>query len=151
MAFDITLYKTNDENRKVTKTLYDGIQLTGNLREESNIIHPEILIEGDYIGHNYCYIHDWGRYYYIRDINLVRTSLMRISLEVDVLMSFKEQIKLESAVIDKQSGILNANMYLDDGDWIVQNNEFIQIKNFSNGFNNEGEFILIVAGGGLNT
>ena len=76
---------------------------------------------------------------------------MRLSLEVDVLMSFKEQIKQESAVIDKQSRVLDANMYIDDGDWVVQNNEFIQIKNFDNGFNNEGEFILIVAGGGLGT
>lgn len=151
MSFSITLYKTQSENRKVTKTLYDGVQLTGNLREESDIVHPVILIEGNYIGHNYCYISEWGRYYYIRDVELVRTNLIRLTLEVDVLMSFKDSIKKESAILDKQARILDANMYIDDGDWVIQNNEFIQIKNFPNGFNNEGEFILIVAGGGLNT
>ena len=151
MSFSITLYRTKSENNRVAKTLYDGVQLTGNLREESDVVHPEILIEGNYIGYNYCYIPEWERYYYIRDIHLLRTNLMRLSLEVDVLMSFKEQIKQESAVIDKQSRVLDANMYIDDGDWVVQNNEFIQIKNFDNGFNNEGEFILIVAGGGLGT
>lgn len=147
--FNIVLYKTNNEVNRVNKTLYDGLQITGALRNETEVLHPVVLIEGNYEGFNYCHIPIWERYYFIRDHRSVRNNLTELNLEVDVLMSFKDEIKREQAIIDKQSSIANANMYIDDGDWIVQNNEFIQFIDFQNGFNNEGEFILIAAGGGI--
>jgi len=149
--FNIDLYIVSDENHKVNKTLNQGIQITGTLRNETDVVHPTILIEGSFWKYNYCYIAEWGRYYYIRDKRSIRNNLIELNLEVDVLMSHREQLMKVNAIIDKQASISNANMYLDDGDWIVQNNEFINIINFSNGFNNEGEFILIAAGGGVSS
>lgn len=150
MAFEINMYKTQSENNRVDKVLYDGIQISGTLRNESEIVHPVIRIEGnEFIGYNYCQIPIWNRYYFIRDITSVRNNIFDLHLEVDTLMSFKDSLRKEAAIIDKQAKIKDANMYIDDGDWIVQNNEFIQILNWDNGFNNEGEFILIAAGGEL--
>ena len=149
--FNIDLYIVSDENHKVNKTLNQGIQITGTLRNETDVVHPTILIEGSFWKYNYCYIAEWCRYYYIRDKRSIRNNLIELNLEVDVLMSHREQLMKVNAIIDKQASISNANMYLDDGDWIVQNNEFINIINFSNGFNNEGEFILIAAGGGVSS
>lgn len=149
MAFNIILYNTLDENNKLSKTLEDFFEISGSLRNETEIVHPVILIELDNIaGFNYCYIPDWNRYYFIRDVRSVRNSLIELHLEVDPLMSFKNEIKNVAAIIDKQSSLSNANMYIDDGDWIIQNDEFIQIRELPDGFNNEGEFILIAAGGG---
>lgn len=149
MAFEMVLYNVLDENNKVSKTLEGPFQITGTLRNESEVVHPTILIE--YIGafnFNYCHIPVWNRYYFIREVKSVRNYLWELSLEVDVLMSFADEIKKVPAIIDKQASISNANMYIDDGDWVVQNDEFIQIRELPSGFNDEGEFILIAAGGG---
>lgn len=150
--FTITLYITMDEVNRVTKRLSNGIQLTGSLRNETEIIRPTVLIESPLnVGYNYCYIESFGRYYYITDKKSVRNGIIELYLEVDPLMSFSSKIKNTPAIIDKQASLSNANMYIDDGDWIIQNNEWIQILDFPSGFNNEGEFILIAAGGGANS
>ena len=149
MAFDIILYNVLDENNKVDKKLEDGLQLTGVLRNETEIVHPVILIESSGLAkYNYCQIQAWNRYYYIRDMRSIRNDLIELHLEVDVLMSFRADIRKVPAIIDKQASLSNANMYIDDGDWVVQNDEFIQIRELPSGFNDEGEFILIAAGGG---
>lgn len=146
--FDIVLYNTIDENKKVDKRLQDGFQLTGTLRNETDIINPIVLIElNNLAGYNYCYIEVWKRYYYIKEVVSIRTGIVELHLEVDPLMSFRDQIRKIPAIIDKQASLSQANMYIDDGDWVVQNNDFIQIRNFESGFNDEGEFILIAAGG----
>lgn len=145
--FDIDLYIVSDENNKVHKTLNQGVQISGALRNETDVVHPVILIEGSFWKYNYCYIESWDRYYFIRDKRSIRNNLTELHLEVDVLMSHREQLVKLAAIIDKQSRISSANMYLDDGDWVIQNNEFISVLDFPNGFNNEGEFILIAAGG----
>ena len=62
-----------------------------------------------------------------------------------MLESFKDDIKSLTAIINKQETI--ADKFIDDGSWIVENKDFLQSYNFSNGFNDSGEFILITAGG----
>ena len=150
--FNIILYNTIDETNKVTKKLMDALKIVGALRNETDVVHPIVLVEGDFIADfNYCYIEEFHRYYYVRDMKSIRNKLIELNLEVDVLMSYDKQIRNTPAIIDKQSSLSEANMYIDDGDWVVQNNEWIQILDFPNGFNNEGEFILIAAGGGVNS
>lgn len=48
---------------------------------------------------NYCYIPEFGRYYYIDDIISLRTGLWEISMSVDVLMSNKEKIATQVAMV----------------------------------------------------
>ena len=45
---------------------------------------------------------------------------------------------------------LSINKYYNDGSFIVSSKEFIKTINFPNGFNENGEFILITAGGNNN-
>ena len=141
-----------DAVEKVDKKLSIGYGIEGTLRNETEVVHPVVLIEGEYLAdYNYAHIEEFNRYYFIRDMKSVRNNIIQLSLEVDVLMSYSEQLRNNPAIIDKQQSLSNANMYIDDGDWIIQNNEAIQILDFEGGFNNEGEFILIAAGGGVNS
>ena len=94
---EITLYTNESEKNKLEKTLDHPILLEGTLRDESSIINPIILISSEkedipYM-YNYAYIPAFGRYYFITDIESVRTGIWRVSMHVDVLMSYKEQIK----------------------------------------------------------
>lgn len=98
---------------------------------------------------NYVYIQEYNRYYFVTDIINLTGGRYEIHCKVDVLMSFKDYILNLSCIVDKQSSKDNANMYLDDGSFVVQSKEFVNTINFPRGFNDNGEFILITAGGGV--
>ncbi len=147
---EITLYTNESEKNKLEKTITNSILLEGNLRDESSIINPIILISSNkedipYM-YNYAYIPAFGRYYFITDIESVRTGIWRVSMHVDVLMSYKEQIKNLNVIINN-SEETGANNYLSGNQWITNVKNTTSIVNFPNGLNDNGEFILITAGG----
>ena len=45
MAFTISLFKTVSENNRVVKTLTDEKQLSGELRNQTSVLNPSIVIE----------------------------------------------------------------------------------------------------------
>ena len=147
---EITLYTNESEKNKLEKTLDHPILLEGTLRDESSIINPIILISSEkedipYM-YNYAYVPAFGRYYFITDIESVRTGIWRVSMHVDVLMSYKEQIKNLNVIINN-SEETGANNYLSGEQWITNVKNTTNIVNFPNGLNDNGEFILITAGG----
>ena len=50
-------------------------------------------------------------------------------------------------IIDKVEDASGANMYFDDGAFVMDCRNDIQLKEFPNGFNENGAYILICAGG----
>lgn len=101
----LNFYKNSAEPNRVDKTSYlqSLFTLEGTLRESCNIINPSILIEREeFINANYCYIPNFNRYYFIDKITSVRNNLWRIDLSVDVLMTYKEQIKELECFITRQ-------------------------------------------------
>ena len=145
---EIKLYKTSSPRKKLVKDLTDGITLTGTLRGQSSIMSPSLQIQDiAVIGYNYCYIPDFGRYYYINGINALRANLFELSLGIDVLMTYAEAIRNNAAIIDKVQPQKGAMPYINDGSYVSTNKMYQTIINFSDGFNDNGEFILITAGG----
>lgn len=145
---EIKLFKTLSPRKKLVKELTDGITLTGTLRSQSSVMSPSLQIQDiAVIGYNYCYIPDFGRYYYINDINALRANLFELSLGIDVLMSYASEIRRNYAIVDKVENFGVAFNYINDGSWINTNRTDQSIINFANGFNDNGEFILITAGG----
>lgn len=144
----IDLYINSSENNRVNKVLSDKFEMSGTLRGETNVVNPEILIEHtNPTGYNYAYIPEFNRYYFINEFTSVRNGLWRVRLAVDVLETYKTQIKQIPAIIDKQQNKGNSNLYLNDGSYVIDSRSYNTILNFSGGFNNVGEFILITAGG----
>lgn len=145
---EIKLYKTSSPRKKLVKELTDGITLTGTLRGQASVMSPSLQIQDiAVIGYNYCYIPDFGRYYYINDINALRANLFELSLGIDVLMTYAEAIRNNAAIIDKVQPQKGAMPYINDGSYVNTNKMYQTVINFSNGFNDAGEFILITAGG----
>ena len=144
---DIKLYYNSSDNRCIKKELLNELVVTGSLKEETSIITPVINIKKtDPVRYNYCYIPDFKRYYYINNIESVRQGIWRLYLQVDPLMSFKTDILALKVVAVKQSLITNGDEYIDDGSLVTDNLIFKNVYNFANGFNDNGEYILITAG-----
>lgn len=148
MSFTISLFKTNSENNRVVKTLTDEKQLSGELRNQTSVLNPSIRIESaDNIStYNYAYISEFGRYYYITDIVSVRTNCWVVSLRCDVLMSYKDEIQGLNVILDntQETGLSN---YLSSPNWVSLVKTKTDIKVFPLGLSEQGEFILITAGG----
>lgn len=144
---DITLYTNNSEKNKLDKNLSNAKTFSGKLREESSIVNPYILMQIENpSSFNYAYIPEFKRYYFITDITSIRTDLWKISMHVDVLMSFKDKIKATPVILsDTESA--GATNYLIGEQWKTNAKNTTEIKQFPRGLNTNGEFILITAGG----
>ena len=144
---DINFYYNSSDNRCITKKLTDKKTISGTLRDETSIINPIIIINNTTpIRYNYAYIPEFKRYYYINNIESVRNNVWKLYLQVDPLMSFKGDILALKVVAEKQSLLENGDEYIDDGSLVSDNLMFKTIYNYSNGFNNTSEYILITAG-----
>lgn len=114
--FEIIFYKMTCERNRIDKTqfLTEAKTYSGTLRESSSIINPSITIEeptAALVGYNYCYIAAWNRYYFITDIVAVSNFLWEVSMRVDVLNTFKTEIKQQKGLIARSS---LGNKYLVD-------------------------------------
>lgn len=145
---EIKLYKTSSPRKKLVKDLTDEITLVGTLRAQSSVMSPAFTVQDtSVVGYNYCYIPDFGRWYYINGIDALRANLYELSLGIDVLMTYAAQIRNNYAIVDKVESLGSAYNYINDGSWVNTNRMKQSIINFATGFNDSGEFILITAGG----
>lgn len=150
MSFRISTYYNESPANKVDKNITEIAYGTGVLRDGCSIIDPIILFETELTADtmtkiNYCYIEEFGRYYYITNIFSVTNDLWELHLHVDVLMTYREQLRKQSAIVSRQTN--KRNMYVDDGWFIAQQNPHKYLRTFSNAtpFENQ-EFVLAIAG-----
>ena len=146
---DVTFYTTGSERHAISKVLGDGTVLSGALRNESTVVRPIILIEHENpTGFNYFHIPLFGRYYYITEMESVRTGIWNVSGAVDVLMSFQEEIlNLDVIVSDLSIGEANASTYMSGDQWKSTVKTKTDVINFPSGLLDDGEYILITSGG----
>lgn len=105
-AMSIFLYQNESAQNVVNKVLKNALELKGTLRESCDILTPSIMIENKdntIFNYNYVYIPDFKRYYYINDFKNVVNWLYQVNLKVDVLMSFKTDIKNLECVVIRQA------------------------------------------------
>lgn len=143
----LRLCVNNSEKNKINKSLTAGVTLSGELRNEANVVNPSIVISiKNPTIYNYAYIEDFGRYYFITDYISLRTGIWQINLKSDVLMSFKDSI-LASNVLINNTETTGKNNYLSGANWVSNCKAKTDILTFSQGLLNDGQYILITAGG----
>lgn len=148
----IDLFTCTSERNRINKSNYISNRFTmeGSLKNETNVIDIVVLIEKTNpvsFNYNYMYISEFNRWYYIEDFKCIRNRLWEIHAHVDVLYSFCSDILSTTVIADKIETETAANLYLDDGSFVMDTRKYNQVKEFPNGFNDNGEYILICAGG----
>lgn len=144
--FNITLQVNNSEKERLDKSITDIATISGTLREKTSLIDPVIVIEGDlsnYVNCNYMTIQAFNRSYFINNITSVSNNLFEISAHVDVLTTYKTQIRTNDAIIARQEK--KWNLYLNDGVFKTYQNPYIVTKAFPSGFTSQ-HFVFSVAG-----
>lgn len=153
------LYKNMSDANVVDKTLTPlltetqggqtvDVGLQGTLLDDCSIIDPVISIDQsllsitDIADMNYAYIEEFERSYFIRNM-VFKGKLLEISMHVDVLSTYKGNIRNLSAIIARQEK--KYNLMLQDGMIKTYADPYEEIKQFPNGFT-DFQFIFSVVG-----
>lgn len=128
----IELYVNSSDERKVDKVLSNKIEIDGNIR--NTLPNTDLIIQIDFSNisniQNYNYIKINEKYYYIRDFEYINNSIIQYTLHIDVLMTYKNEIRKLKCVIKRNSE--NYNVYFHDNEISQLSYKPVQTKLFSN-------------------
>lgn len=154
MSIQIKLMRCTAERERLNKTGYiHGSWLCeGNIKDDTNILRPSIVIEKNTPPqenkYNYMQVSAFGeRFYYIEDIEILYNGFWKITAKCDVLYTYRTDILNSRCILDKTEEPTKANLYLDDGSFVLDSRKYNQVLEFPNGLPQEGYNILICAGG----
>lgn len=141
----IVLYKCSSDPRVVTKTLSDAITYsTATARDAFDVMGGSIIIatSSDLSGYNYAYISDVGRYYYIKDITVLRDGVWQLTIAIDVLMTYDSAIRALHGTVDRQTNVNNG--YISDPEYNALTFSAIVTKAFPNEMNNDSIILMTI-------
>lgn len=100
MAYDVKIYKNSSAPDYFDKVLSGETTVSCEFKAPVDVENPTIYISASaaYDGYNYCYIEEFGRYYYMKAIG-GNSQTITYECHSDPLMSFKSQIRQCPAVI----------------------------------------------------
>lgn len=144
----ITFYNNESDAIVVSKKI-TSISSINNAKivNETDIVNPSIIVSRKFydsliLKANYLYIDKLERYYYINNISFAE-SMIVIDCTVDVLMSYKKQIRNLTCTVTRNENLKNG--YLNDDNYNIQAYKQVVCKMFPNGINNDS-IILMTAG-----
>lgn len=140
----INFYNCLDDYNKLNKTLSNKIELDIVLKERNNFINPNIILKNQIpnFSYNYCFIPSFNRYYFIENIEILSNNLILLSLKIDVLMTYKNDLNNSFVTITESSEILNENKLNYDSEDI----ENITKIDLNNPFTGNSDILITVNG-----
>lgn len=120
---EIIFYTTNDSGNVINKTLDNPLTVNINLKKDTDIINPELILKGDFRGFNYAFIPALNRYYLVNAIEQLNLSMVKISLTCDVLETYKDIILNSDASYNR--GLQEGDLY--DGNLDVSPKKIVRI------------------------
>ena len=141
-------YMNNSAENVINKNIVLVATTTGILRNDSDVLTPEIIVDGDiqsFINNvNYVRVVEFNRFYYLKSFNLNNKQIFTLTLECDVLYSFRAYIRQNSGIIARNAN--SWNLYLNDNLIKCYQNPYKQTVTFPYTFNTFSN-VLVMAGG----
>ena len=141
----IKLYNTSSEKNRLSKVLTGEVTITGYLGEESDVLNPAIIVgyNTSLLSKNYCYIADFGRYYFITGFTIINQEIV-LFLHVDVLMTYKYDIKNSKARIVRSAS--NFDEYIIDDMIINESRTRTYQRKIGAGFTKANKYLMLIGG-----
>lgn len=144
----VIFYHNKSDNNVVSKDISEVTKVLNiNVLGECSLLNPSMVLEKDMniYTSNYCYIADFNRYYFIKNITFLNGGLMKVELEIDVLMSYKNDIYNSTAFIERSEK--NGNVYLNDSFLPILTERDIKLSNAFGGFSQTlYNYITVISG-----
>lgn len=106
----ITLYQYSGKNNVVNKTLSNGVNVDGTLKDAANVLRPIVKFRTktdlqNIASYNYAYIAALNRYYFVNSVDIVAADTFLLSLSVDVLKTYENEIAAASGtILNRENG-----------------------------------------------
>lgn len=122
------LYNNKSDDKVEDKSLTQLGEYTIVFKGDESIINPVLKITDSSVSEdaNYLYLNELGRYYYIRKKTYSRQCIL-LECEVDVLMTYKAEIRQMNAIISRNERLYN--LYLSDSKMEMLNYPYYQTLN----------------------
>lgn len=144
-----TFYNNISDDRYINKRItitHDDVDIE--YKEATGLIRPQFIVSTPLIGQatNYLYVAELKRYYYIRNITFEHQRCI-LDCEVDVLMSYKQDIMNRTVILDRQQNRDLYNLYLDDPEFKLYQYSNVYTVPWTKGFSSTAQtFLLTVVG-----
>lgn len=101
---ELILYHTDDQPNVINKNISQVRTGTIVLRSMVDEKSPALLLHDDTIaGANYCYLPSFKRYYFIDQVVRFNAHLVKVILNTDLLMTYKEELLSKEVLITATS------------------------------------------------
>lgn len=144
----IQFYKIADMANKINKRIPDTPALTiqGTLKDRCSMLDPVITIQNSSVpDYNYAYIPEFNRYYFVSPATNLGAVLWSVTMHVDVLYTYRQQIMTAPCIVAKSSS--SYNLYLNDNNYKCYSNPHIFCENWPSGFDvTEAKFVMTLFG-----
>ena len=143
----ITFYSNVSDSIVVNKKInYISAISDAKIINETDILNPSIIVSRNFYDNiisqaNYLYIDKLKRYYFINNISFA-DSMIVIDCTVDVLMSYKDEIKNLYCTVKRNENIKNG--YLNDDNYNVYSYENVVCKAFPKGLTDNSIILMTV-------
>lgn len=127
---------------KINKAVSLSFQREGTLRSDCDIMNPSIMLEAsadEICGFNYAYIAEFGRWYFIQNVNAYRTGLSIVTMTVDVLYTYKESILNSNAIVCRSSRTGDAIHSLPDDRAAIKQSETTHVITFDSLYDSDAQ------------
>ena len=147
---DIAFGVTSSEKRQLDKSVSYAVSVSGTLRNETNVVNPTILVQANIstlAGCNYMSIPAFHRQYFITDVRAITDKLCEVSGHCDVLSTYKDGIRANTAIVGRSATQGNWNLLMNDTQIKLNNKKQIIVKKGFTPFpKNQFSMILITTG-----
>lgn len=149
----VKLFNNKSDKRNLIKNIREIKTVSATAKGDISVVSPVLMLNyTDMSDVNYCYISELKRYYYIKNFTYLTGKRIQVNLEIDVLMSYADEIKSLKVNVLRYSGIRPT--YISDGRIPLYSNTKQYVITFpDNIFNltepkeSDKNFLLNIAGG----
>lgn len=140
----VSFYNNSSDNNVLNKSISSTTSKTVVFKEDVDLIEPVIILQNDSNVQNSNYMQMLGRYYYITSIECMPGNLLKVKAKVDVLMSYKDQIRSNSAIITRNASTVNT--YIPDNKMKITSYTTVNTIKATSGFSNSLNYYLLAVG-----
>lgn len=142
----IDFYKNTVPKNRLYRNLTGHLVSQGHLIDTCDVLNPVIKMAYNayHVNINYCYIPDFGRYYFINDY-VIDGDTITLYMHVDVLYTYRNTILQSQCVALRSSS--HGNLYLKDDFVQFENGWIYNYSKFPYEFDDEtGTYLLYITG-----
>lgn len=145
----VKFYKTSSDPLQLNKYLTNELELTVQTTDDVDIENPTFLLDltEPKMNRNYAYVPAWGKYYFLREPQVINGHQIEVSGTVDVLMSNRSAILNAQIIADRSASdyenYMEDNLVSDSGKIITKIRKLPTVFNTQTATNN---YVLILGG-----